>query len=204
MTSRIGLIESFKDTMNRISRDGELKRLTEKTQAGTRLYLREFSAISPAIRCEVPDIKVVEDTTFHCAQSYVNGMDKVAVLNFANAYTPGGGVANGAMAQEECLCRSSNLFASLTIHYLLKNYYQANSKNTGPMGTDAVIYSPDVTVFKSDDPIPEELEHWFRVDVLTCAATFLDPDKNKPVTMDKLEQVFHDRIKNILEVAGAN
>ena len=202
--SRIALMEAFKDTMRRMEQNEELKRLTEKTEAGTRLYLRDFSAISPTIKCEVPNIEVVEDTTFHCARSYVNGLDKVAVLNFANAYTPGGGVASGAMAQEECLCRSSNLYASLSIYYLLKNYYQANSKNTGPMGTDAVIYSPGVTVFKSDDPVPEELEHWFRVDVLTCAAPYFDPDKRKPVTMDKLEQVFHDRIKNILEVAGAN
>ncbi|MBR2255757.1 MAG: DUF2263 domain-containing protein [Blautia sp.] len=39
----------------------------------------------------------------------------VLALNFANAYTPGGSVSEGVMAQEECLCRSSNLYAALTV-----------------------------------------------------------------------------------------
>ena len=72
------------------------------------------------------------------------------------------------------------------------------------MGTDAVIYSPGVTVIKSDDAIPEKLEQWFEVDVLTSAAPYYDPDKKKPVSMEKLETVFQGRIRNILEVAAVN
>ena len=125
------------------------------------------------------------------------------MLNFANAYSPGGGVANGVMAQEECLCRSSNLYQALTIPYLLKNYYKWNEKNTGSIGTDAVIYTPGVTVFKTDDPVPEDLNTWFQVDVLTCAAPYIDPDKKKPVSEDKLRAVLSGRIRNILEVAAA-
>ena len=71
------------------------------------------------------------------------------------------------------------------------------------MGTDAVIYSPGVTVFKTDDEIPRELQEPFRVDVLTCAAPYNDPDKRKPASVEKLEEVFRARIGNILEVAAA-
>ena len=203
MISSFRLIEAFQDTQKRIREDEELKKRTLHLQAETRLYLGGFDAIEPSVKRETPKIAVSEDTTFHCAQSCMQEGEKTAVLNFANAYSPGGGVGNGAMAQEECLCRSSNLYASLTIPYLLKNYYKWNSKNTGDMGSDAVIWSPDVTVFKSDDAIPVELENWFQVNVLTCAAPYYDPDKRKPVSFEKLEQVFCERIKNILEVAAA-
>ena len=204
MVSRTGLIESFNDTQRMIRRDQTLWDETLKTQAGTLLYLGGYEAMDPSVKADLPVIDVTEDTTFHCAQSFTGGSNKVAVLNFANAYSPGGGVVNGAMAQEECLCRSSNLYASLTIPYLLKNYYKWNKKNTGDMGSDAVIYSPGVTVFKTDDAIPEEMDRWFTVDVLTCAAPYYDPGKKRPVSMEKLEEVFHGRIRNILEVAAAN
>ena len=201
--SRAALVEAFRDTQRMLREDGTLRQQSLETKAGTRLFLRGFEAFDPRIRQSVPVIEVTGDTTFHAAQPYVEAGKKTAVLNFANAYTPGGGVTNGARAQEECLCRSSSLYDSLTIPYLLANYYKWNARNTGDMGTDAVIYSPDVTVFRSDDMIPENLENWFRADVLTCAAPYYDPGKKKPVSMEQLEEVFRGRIRNILEVAAA-
>ena len=130
-----------------------------------------------------------------------NPAGRIAVLNFANAYSPGGGVRQGAMAQEECLCRSSNLYAALTMRYLSRNYYKWNGRYTGDMGTDAVIWSPGVTVFKSDDAVPVLLEEPFQVDVLTCAAPYYDTRKKHPVTRERLREVFDSRIRNILEVA---
>ena len=206
MPDRIALIEAFKTTQRLIREDPVLREDTLRTQAGTLLYFPAYEAINPKMKTDAPEIEIVEDTTFHCAGGYVNGVARVAVLNFANAYSPGGGVTNGAMAQEECLCRSSNLYSALTLPYLLKNYYKWNSRNTGDMGTDAVIYSPGVTVFRSDDAIPQDLPQsaWFQVDVLTCAAPYLDPDKKRLGTMEKLEEVFLRRNRNILEVAAAN
>ena len=205
MASSFSLIEAFKDTQRVIRESERLREGTLKTQAGTMLYFPDYECLMPEIKQEEPDILVVEDTTFHAAQSFAqDGDGKAAVLNFANAYTPGGGVTRGAMAQEECLCRSSNLYESLTIPYLLKNYYKWNSKNTGDMGTDSVIYSPGVTVFKTDDEIPQLMKSWFQVDVITCAAPYYDPEKRKPVSMEKLEKVFTGRIRNILEVAASN
>lgn len=205
MVSSFSLIEAFKDTQRMVRGNERLRADSLMTQAGTMLYFPDYTCFDPKVKQEKPDIFVVEDTTFHAAEDYaLNGDGKVAVLNFANAYTPGGGVTNGAMAQEECLCRSSSLYEALTIPYLLKNYYKWNSKNTGNMGTDAVIYSPGVTVFKTDDEIPQLMETWFQVDVLTCAAPYYDTEKRKPVSMEKLESVFTGRIRNILEVAAAN
>ena len=197
-------IESFKEMQRMVKENEKLAELTIRMQSRTMLYLHGYRAIHPAIKNPQPDIAVLDDTTFHCASGYAGGREKVTVLNFANAYTPGGGVRCGDMAQEECLCRSSNLYESLTLPYLLKNYYKWNQKNTGDMGSDAVIYSPGVTVFRTDDEIPEDLQDWFQVDVISSAAPYYNADRKKPVSMDKLRQVFTDRIRNILETAAAN
>ena len=203
MADRKELIESFQDTQRKVKEDPKLSEMTLQMKAGTMLYLRDYEAVNPTVKCMVPNITVCEDTTFHHSSIYAGGTDKVAVLNFANAYTPGGSVKDGVMAQEECLCRSSNLYSALTMRYLMKNYYNWNAKNTGDMGSDRVIYSPHVTVFKTDDELPEDLEEWFQVDVITCAAPYYNPDRKKPVSYDKLRQVFMDRIQNILEIAAA-
>lgn len=65
-----------------------------------------------------------------------------------------------------------------------------NQKNTGDMGSDRIIYSPNITVFKSDDEIPEMLADWFQVDVISCVAPYYDAQKKKPVSKQKLEEVF--------------
>jgi uncharacterized protein (TIGR02452 family) len=50
--------------------------------------------------------------SFEAASKFV-GDGKITVLNFASAKKAGGGFLNGAMAQEESLCYSSNLYTSL-------------------------------------------------------------------------------------------
>lgn len=215
MISGTDLKAVFEDTQQKYREDPDLRSATVKMQAGTLLYPRGFEAAAPREKSPGPDIEILEDTTFHCAKRLMDETDtdpsgtrkvRTAVLNFANAYSPGGGVRNGAMAQEECLCRSSNLYSALTIPYILRNYYKWNAKSTGDMGTDAVVWSPGVTVFKTDDPVPVEMERdqWFQVDVLTCAAPYNGRSKKHTVTPEKLREVFYHRIRNIMEVAAAN
>lgn len=197
------LIRVFEDTQRQVRENPQLAAATLRMQAGSRLYLEGYRAIAPREKRRDMQVQVVADTTFRCAQDYV-GFGKVAVLNFANAYTPGGSVKHGVMAQEECLCRSSNLYEGLTVPYMLRHYYKWNEKNTGAMGSDRIIYHPGVTVFKDDGPYLCNLEVPFKVDVITCAAPYYDVQKKKPVALDKLEDVFYYRIRNILEVAAGN
>lgn len=204
MASQIALMEAFRDTQIQIKENEKLREETRKIQAGSLLYLEQFQAINAEPKCENPDISVVADTTFRCAKSLIEEGKKTAVLNFANSYNPGGGVKNGAPAQEESLCRCSNLYEALTVPYMIRHYYKWNQKNTGDMGSDRIIYSPNITVFKSDDEIPEMLSEWFQVDVISCAAPYYDTQKRKPVSRENLEKVFMNRIQNILEVAIAN
>jgi uncharacterized protein (TIGR02452 family) len=85
---------------------------------------------------------------------------KIAVLNMASPLQPGGGVLRGAKAQEESLCMRSTLYPSLR-----PEWYRH------PI--DAVIYTPDVLVFRSS-ATPEmkmlEDKDRFYLDVISCAA----------------------------------
>lgn len=61
-----------------------------------KFFAKEFKYSS---KCE---ISVVNADSFE----YLSDL----VMNFANAYHPGGGYKSGACAQEECLCRQSTLY----------------------------------------------------------------------------------------------
>jgi len=126
------------------------------------------------------------------------------VLNFANPHYPGGGVFQGAKAQEESLCRSSNLYPCLEGGKVFEEFYRYHQKETDYDFSDRLIYTPGVTVFKDDSAVPRLLaeEEWFRVDVITCAAPYLA--KRRYVNRTVLINRFVSRIRNILEAAIEN
>jgi uncharacterized protein (TIGR02452 family) len=82
------------------------------------------------------NIKIFNDDTLTITeQLYKETKSNVLVLNMASEYKAGGGVENGAMAQEEELFRRSNYFASLT-----QNFY--------PIKDSEGIYTKNVTILK--------------------------------------------------------
>lgn len=193
------LIEAFHDTRRRFRSEPKLVLATELLKQKSRLYrggtVSPERVIKGEVRCEV-----VENTTFRCAQELLEDGKRVAVLNFANPHEAGGGVKRGAMAQEECLCRSSNLFLALDQYPFEKEYYKWHRKNCNDMFSDRLIYSPGVTVIKSDDTIPVLLDESFKVDVMTCAAPYLRLGETL-MDMAELGEIYRRRIRNILEVA---
>lgn len=61
-----------------------------------------------------------------------------AILNFADAFTPGGHVADGAEGQECALCRSTNLYESLIADECKDKFYTYNKKLG--KASDRIIY----------------------------------------------------------------
>lgn len=145
--------------------------------------------------------------SFEAAKNYTG---KVAVLNFANANHPGGGCLYGASAQEESLCRCSTLYECLIDEKAISGFYQPHShKNC--WGTSDIIYTPNVTVFMSDDDIPklQEKDKWFQVDIITCAAPNLSMKSIKDrkilrheenIISKRIERIFNVSIKEKVDV----
>jgi uncharacterized protein (TIGR02452 family) len=116
--SRDENVAIFKDTEKLCRTNGKLAASLKKSVAGQKVILEDDELVlSDADRGrfgETPAKVVVSaKRTFEAASVYKD--TKVAVLNFASASNPGGGVVRGANAQEECLCRCSDLYFCLNI-----------------------------------------------------------------------------------------
>ena len=199
--SREERIACFQDTLSRCAGE-ELAELTARARENSRVYPADFrSERLHAVR--EPEIEVVEADSFAAARENLK-FGRVAVLNFANPHYPGGGVFQGAKAQEECLCRSSNLYPCLEDGRVFEEFYRYHQKETDYDFSHRLIYTPGVTVFKDDAPTPKlrKREDWFRVDVITCAAPYLA--KRRYVNPTVLGELFQNRIRNILEAAMEN
>lgn len=195
------LVVCFQDTFEQ-SNNGSLKQRTTRAVKSNRVYKEGFVSKAKH-RSENASIEVYSGTTFDVAKRYCT-LGKVAVLNFANPENPGGGVHLGAMAQEECLCRSSNLYACISDHNVFDEYYGYHRSIQSHFYTDRLIYTKDVTVFKDDSLVPQMLpeNEWFDVDVITCAAPYLA--KIKHTNRAALLLLLKSRVKNIIEAARDN
>ena len=133
---------------------------------------------------------------------------KVAALNFADGKKPGGWPEEGCLTQEENICRCSNMYEAIISDKCNKGYYQVNRSNDNDgLCTDAVIYLPNVIVFK-DDRDYHELESTYKYDIITCPAPscrFRNNDEALMVYKRRIEQIVLSAIKNNVEclVLGA-
>ncbi len=146
------------------------------------------------------EIIVSKRRTFEAAEAYKG--KKICCLDFANNHNVGGAPWS-AGAQEESMCRISTLYPCL--YAKKKNFYEKHnaefmSGKIDDMGSDDLIYIPDVTVFKTDDSAPKLKEEntWFNTDVIVCAAPVLDFHYDKQY----YKELMTKRIKRILDVAA--
>ena len=170
----------------------------------------------PAQRLQ--QIRVSKNKTFEAAMKLHQEFPdkKIAVLNFASATRPGGGVKSGSTAQEESLCRCSTLYPTIDRRWLWQKYYDVNRAAHDVLHTDACIYSPGVIICKTDESIPKRMHpsDFVTVDVISCAAPNLrnepanyhNPETGKPVRMDpdQLRNIHMKRARHIMHVAAAN
>jgi uncharacterized protein (TIGR02452 family) len=207
----------FQDTQNLCRTNKRLADSLKNSIAMQKIILETESLpnINTQIYDEPAKIIVTRNRTFEAALSYKG--QKTAVHNFASASNPGGGVVNGATAQEECLCRCSDLYDCLNVKENWDKFYGPHRREQNPIHNDDIIYTPNVIVFKSDTPTPALLDEkdWYNVDVITCAAPNLretpsnryntgDGKKSVKLTDKELLEVHEKRLRRILDLAVLN
>ncbi|MBQ7504697.1 MAG: TIGR02452 family protein [Ruminococcus sp.] len=212
------LIAVFEDTLYQIQNNSSLKNGTEKSIKKTKCYAPDEYPSLEKKQSAKSEVTVTRHSTFEAARKlHERYPDKrIAVLNFASATNPGGGVKKGSSAQEEALCRCSTLYPTLNQRAMWDQFYSVNRAERNVLHTDACIYSPDVTVFKGEEPIPKTMSvrEWFIVDIISCAAPNLrkevsnayNTESGNAVTIKpgELNQLHYKRAKHILSVAAAN
>ena len=120
------------------------------------------------------------------------------VLNLANPVHPGGGVRNGARAQEEDLCRKSTLLISLE-DKSAQQYYKYNNSLHTYMGSDAIIITPKVEILRDENG--DWLEDSVVVSVMTCAAPMITYGLES-MSQKEYEEMVYKRIQGMLKVAA--
>ncbi|KAF8173220.1 hypothetical protein K438DRAFT_1920949 [Mycena galopus ATCC 62051] len=130
---------------------------------------RSFSPAQPHPTAVNTIMEFLETTTLDAARNagLQGRMRPIGVLNFASADQPGGGFINGATAQEESIARSSTLYASLMTPTAQQFYTLHTEDPRDGFYTHAMVYSPHVVVFRSDDG---DLVPPMEIDVLTSPA----------------------------------
>lgn len=170
------LASVFEDTMAQIKQSEEWMIAIDYS-----IYNQQFIpesaiiSISDVPKADKPaNIIVSRLRSFEAAAQYIG--KRTAVLNFASATNPGGGVEKGASAQEECLCRVSTLYPCLADQKMRASFYTPHRKNGNTLHNDDIIYTPKVLIIKDDDH--NMLATPFLVDVISCAAPNLREKTN--------------------------
>lgn len=190
----------FQDTQQRLWGNEQLCRLTQQAVINTKVFPENYD-ITRVMGDYPTGISVVRDRVLNVAGQMTEKYSRVAVINPANGVNPGGGVLSGEEDLEGEICRCSNLYPCLMKPELYEGFYGYNN-GRNEYYSDRVIYSPQITVFKTDDKEPEYTSRWFQVDVLSCPA----PNLNGITVPDyqKLEKVYNSRIRNMFAVAAAH
>ena len=218
MDRRQRLIDVFEDTQRFYTQNSRLSRAVQTARNATKLYETEDYPDIPGDTVTSGPVIVTKHKSFEAAMKIHTEHPewKIAVLNFASATNPGGGVKTGSSAQEESLCRCSTLYPTLTQNWLWQSFYQKNRDAHDNLHTDACIYSPGVVICKTDEVWPERMEEkdWVTVDVISCAAPNLrrspsnaySSDYGAPATISSVDlyKLHLKRAKHILHIAAAN
>ena len=187
MSTREERIEIFYDTLNWINEDNDLSDSIALAKKNTTVYYEDDYPEFELPKIKKMTVAVSGDRSFQAAVRLhkENPDAKIAVLNFANAFHAGGGVLNGASAQEECLCRTSTLYPLLYRQTLRNSFYKHHEELNTPKASDSLVYTEGVIICKTDVDLPKRMDKkdWVSVDVITMAAPDLRsrPNINAPL-----------------------
>ena len=175
----MNLVSVFQDTLE------NSKNLKDSTTSK-----HTFDETNPPRLTMFKDVISVINTDSVSAVVEYSKLGKTCVLNMASYKRPGGGVYNGARAQEECLFRCSNL-----IHVVPTSLY--------PLEVNEALYTKEAIFFKDKD---YEYMEPVVCDVITIAAINLNENaKYDPVqNITEYRKITKDKIRLMVSLAAQN
>jgi uncharacterized protein (TIGR02452 family) len=156
-------------------------------------YAADHAHASPVTGGHATTYEVTNETTLSAHRRHQAKGHKVVSLNFASATSPGGGFLTGARAQEEYLCRSSALYLTLKDSPMYAHHRREDHNRY----SDAMIYSPDVPVFRDDEH--RLLSAPYLASFITSAAPLTKHLHSEELTL--LPDILRTRIRKILTLA---
>lgn len=156
-------------------------------------YAADHAHPSPATGPHKTTHEVTNETTLSAHRRHLTKGNNVVSLNFAAATNPGGGFLTGARAQEEYLCRSSALYLAIKDSPMYAYHRREGHKRY----SDAMIYSPDIPVFRNDEH--ELLSAPYLASFITSAAPLAKHLQAEETSL--LPEILRKRIRKILIVA---
>lgn len=182
MSTNMQRIAVFNDTMEWFDNNKALSDSIDEAKKNTTIFWEDDYPKFDQNIIYNTQVNVSRNRSFHAARVLTNRGDykKIVVMNFANAFHPGGGVKKGSSAQEESLCRISTLYPLLYRKSLRDTFYKHHYDLNTAKASDALIYTEGVVVCKSDEDYPKRLQEgdWIKIDVITMAAPDLRTRSN--------------------------
>ena len=226
------MIKPFSDTAyyDMMKQNTEIIGADLKTKEDEKKYFDEvvsknalLAKNGPLVYKVLQKVEIIEGDSFDVALTLKNERKykNVAVLNMANQTSPGGGFLQGCSAQEESLCRRSNLFDSINIHPIgrdktnFNSYLREKMKGSYQVPEFGAIYSPNIGVFRGNQDVDGYAfigDHYdAKVNVISSAAyDIAHGSKSKPAnyrenTKIKLQMILNTALEKKQEcvVLGA-
>lgn len=156
--------------------------------------------------CAAARIEVTQETSLEaCSRIFAQEQQKkrsdpgIACLNFASAVSPGGMFLDGTNTQEDCLARSSALYATLISEQgtAIYEYNRARQNKVRGLHSDAMVFSPDVPVFRDD---AGNLREPYQVSFITAPA--VDRSFCAGVPEQDIQDTMRRRARKIFAVAA--
>lgn len=195
------LVKVFYETLYSIDTNDDIRKSTMDSIENSEIFDQSILNVPmPEPRYEKTNVILSKKKTIDAALEY-NGK-RVAIHNFASATTPGGGVRTGSRAQEESICRCTNLYPAISREKLMRDFYMKNREAYNPYFLNMGIYSPDILILRNDDSFTF-LSVPSKVNVLTLPAPNLSYRLWNGRTPDKFEyrEVMYKRIDLLFKEA---
>lgn len=209
MKSKEGLIYVYNSVIQDIKNGFYVNQLGEEIEFEETHKIRNRTKFYEKVS-KIENTKKFKDTRIYVQNidSYLKAIQmgpECAVLNMASRNNPGGGVSKGSRAQEEELCRRSNLLYSL-YSYTSKGetLFDFRNKESYPIPIYGGIYSPGISIYRKPESYSTYEEPFF-TNVISVAGV-LHPiyDQTTRLMNKSFAKMTKEKVRTIFRIALLN